>query len=221
MSVRARAQSCGVVWEVVPTINGTRRSIVTLSNYEQAKAINNIIKLCNKSQTPRPDLLKQLKKINDQAYERLVKIDGGFSIEQAEKMEKEMLRTNAQVEFVANTLKKEQAHKERKRYLKFQSVPVPETRNVPYPDVSYIKVQVSRDGDNLPEKSGIYFLWSDRLCEYVGQSINLKKRARLGHHKLLPTDQVSYLLFDVSELHFAEAYYIGIMRPRRNFMGKC
>lgn len=63
--------------------------------------------------------------------------------------------------------------------------------------------------------SGIYFLWKDEVVEYVGQSVNVSNRLR-GHTKTTRDDRVSMLPFPKEELNFAEAYYIGSLRPCRN-----
>lgn len=74
------------------------------------------------------------------------------------------------------------------------------------------------DGLGLPAESGIYFLWRDEVVDYVGRSINLGLRLRLGsHHVLSAQHRISYLLLPRHDLTWAECYYIGIMRPKQNF----
>ena len=53
---------------------------------------------------------------------------------------------------------------------------------------------------------------------YVGQARNLRNRyfAR-RHHAIMDGDTVSWLLFPEAELNWAEAFYIGVLRPARNF----
>lgn len=68
----------------------------------------------------------------------------------------------------------------------------------------------------LPEVSGIYFVW-DGPVEYVGQSINIKNRVGLNHQNIREGDMVSWVEVPEHELDFAEAYYIGTLRPKRNF----
>jgi hypothetical protein len=75
--------------------------------------------------------------------------------------------------------------------------------------------QIRKNERTLPNKSGIYFIWEGPVIAYVGQSINLARRL-LGHEHLRPTDKVSYLCIDSSELFYHEAFYIGICRPFRN-----
>ena len=87
-----------------------------------------------------------------------------------------------------------------------------------YPDVPDAQVACSFDGDGIPSASGIYFVWNSERVAYVGQSVNLKQRARLGHHERIEKgDRVSWLEFPVSMLNFAESFYIGITMPPRNF----
>jgi hypothetical protein len=77
-------------------------------------------------------------------------------------------------------------------------------------------VKFTKTGEGLPMESGIYFGWNGS-CVYVGQSIKLKQRASAGHGSLRDGDLLSWLLFPQSELNFAESFYIGALRPVRNF----
>lgn len=87
----------------------------------------------------------------------------------------------------------------------YASVPMPEL--FPHPE-----------GLGLPYSAGIYFLWKDGAVEYVGKSIRLAHRVRLGtHHVLRAGHQISFLLCDPSSLDWAECYYIGVCRPKKNF----
>lgn len=75
-------------------------------------------------------------------------------------------------------------------------------------------------GETLPDRSGIYFVWAKERCVYVGKSICIRNRARLGTHgNIKATDALSFLEFPVEVLNFAESFYIGILRPTRNFGG--
>lgn len=60
-------------------------------------------------------------------------------------------------------------------------------------------------------------MWSDGAIVYVGQSINLRARARRGHAMINRADEVSWIELPNAELDFAECYYIGTLRPERNF----
>ena len=71
-----------------------------------------------------------------------------------------------------------------------------------------------------PMKSGVYFIWIGDFVVYVGQSQNLFNRIlshkKYGHMKS-GNCCVSWLRYDVTELDFAEAFYIAICRPSLNF----
>ena len=71
----------------------------------------------------------------------------------------------------------------------------------------------------LPRSAGIYFFWKDRKVVYVGQSVDIKRRiqehSKLEHMRDLP---VSFLCFKESDLMFAEAFYIGMCKPKFNAM---
>jgi hypothetical protein len=72
-------------------------------------------------------------------------------------------------------------------------------------------------GTGLPAQSGVYFAWQNDVVQYVGQSINLNSRCKHHHHKLQQGDLLSYVLVAEEQLNFAEAFYIGILKPSRNF----
>jgi len=76
----------------------------------------------------------------------------------------------------------------------------------------------SKDGENLPYASGIYFLWRDEKIEYVGQAKYLCNRLRLGNHHILDSDhKISFVLVNKKYLTWTECYYIGICKPHLNF----
>lgn len=86
-----------------------------------------------------------------------------------------------------------------------------------YPPVPSPSVTPHPDGFGLPNTSGIYFIWDCGLVEYVGQSVALRNRLKLGsHHRLQETDRISFLELPLEVLTWAECYYIGICRPTRN-----
>src|SRR5690625_7623299 len=73
----------------------------------------------------------------------------------------------------------------------------------------------------LPDAPGIYFVWRDDRVVYVGQSQRLSSRCQIGNHGVIKTgDGLSWLLFDVKQLVFAECFYIGILRPAYNEIGR-
>lgn len=69
----------------------------------------------------------------------------------------------------------------------------------------------------LPERPGVYFAWNSERVVYVGQSKCLYSRVTTAHECLEERQRVSWIIFDIDELNYAEAYYIGICRPSRNF----
>lgn len=84
--------------------------------------------------------------------------------------------------------------------------------------IEYAKIPApfTSNETELPELSGIYFIWNESGgLAYVGQSVNIKKRMK-SHHARLDGDAFSWLLFPEPDLRFAEAFYIGIGKPFRN-----
>ena len=71
---------------------------------------------------------------------------------------------------------------------------------------------------DVPNKSGIYFIWEGSVVAYVGQSKNLAQRL-FKHERLKRGDKISYLCVDSSDLFYHEAFYIGVCRPWRNGRG--
>jgi hypothetical protein len=89
-------------------------------------------------------------------------------------------------------------------------------QNVPLPMLT-----ATREGTGVPAVSGIYFVYSSSLVAYVGQSINLNSRCRLGnHHAIYDGEQIAWLPCPVEQLNFSEAFYIGVTKPNRNFGGR-
>lgn len=90
--------------------------------------------------------------------------------------------------------------------------------NGPYPAVPFTLIHPHMEGVGLPEASGIYFLWTKGSVDYVGQSVNLNRRVRLGnHHVLRDSHLISFVRIDKRELTWAECYYIGVLQPGLNF----
>lgn len=70
---------------------------------------------------------------------------------------------------------------------------------------------------SLPDRPGIYFVWSGDRVVYVGQSIKLSSRCHLKRHdKIKDEDWISWLEMPAADLYFAECFYIGILQPERN-----
>lgn len=87
-----------------------------------------------------------------------------------------------------------------------------------YTSVPLNFVQPSLFADNIPSVPGIYFLWENGIVDYVGQSVCLKNRLRLGsHHVLHAEHQISFVQAHEVDLDWTECFYIGICKPDKNF----
>lgn len=176
--------------------------------------------------------LKALRKISNEAYQNIVLIDPSLDmtkleIKEAEdwelhnhyyELEKEDLQSQYFIKEQVLDRRLKEVDKALAFYKKIKPIPVYSTQSVIYPDIP-IADQVSlSDRQSIPSVSGIYFVWLNDICEYVGQSKNLRNRVCPNHPKISIFDKLTFLPFAQSDLNFAESYYIGIMRPRRNFM---
>lgn len=86
-----------------------------------------------------------------------------------------------------------------------------------YPDPPPGIIRPTAEGIGVPATSGIYFVWENGIIDYVGQSINMNNRVRLYSHGVIcETDLLSFVPIEKDELIWAECYYIGILRPKRN-----
>jgi hypothetical protein len=86
-----------------------------------------------------------------------------------------------------------------------------------YNEVPGPSVQASRFGEGVPSCSGIYFVWDDGRVVYVGKSSRLVGRCTLTHHAINEGDWLSWIEFPITMLNFAECFYIGALKPIRNF----
>ena len=87
-----------------------------------------------------------------------------------------------------------------------------------YSPIPALRIKANNRGEGLPSVPGIYFVWEGRRCVYVGRSKNLSLRCILGKHPALKSgDYLSWLEEPVVRLKVAEAFYIGTLRPERNF----
>lgn len=87
-----------------------------------------------------------------------------------------------------------------------------------YPEIPDPSISPHKEGEGLPESPGIYFLWDGNGIYYVGQSIKLSQRLRLGHHHILSANhRISFVHIERQQLTWAECYYIGLVRPKGNF----
>lgn len=87
--------------------------------------------------------------------------------------------------------------------------------------IKYSKVPIETVSPTLktiPEKSGIYFVWGDtRQIVYIGKSKNLRHRVTTSYPRIGSSRVVSFLFYDLSELDYAECFYIGVYQPHENF----
>lgn len=86
-----------------------------------------------------------------------------------------------------------------------------------YPPVPTKTIPVTSNGKGLPRCPGVYFIWRDGSVVYVGESgkLSLRVRHSYKHNKIFPGDEVSFIATE--DCQFAECYYIGLLRPFRNF----
>ncbi len=91
-------------------------------------------------------------------------------------------------------------------------------KNSEYPKPSLTFHKPTLEGIDLPETSGVYFIWDGSVVVYIGRTINFRQRLKLGSHHILEKKHlISFLEFEKSELTWMECYYIGILRPFLNF----
>lgn len=85
----------------------------------------------------------------------------------------------------------------------------------PVPERPQVRVSTA-NRELIPEQSGCYFAWEDSTVRYVGQAVNLRKRLRPSHHAVESSHWLSWVSLPLEELDFAEAFYIGVLRPTKN-----
>lgn len=96
-----------------------------------------------------------------------------------------------------------------------------------WPDVPKERKPITEWFPQLPSVSGIYIAYRGRTgrCVYVGQSVNLAQRVSFPGEKrcdgqLWRSDWLSIVEIPVAEIFYAEAYYIGLLKPSRNLPQK-
>lgn len=89
-----------------------------------------------------------------------------------------------------------------------------------YPPPPPPSVAPSKKGEGLPDAPGIYFVWEGEEIVYVGLSRRLCQRAKLGHRNIREGDRLSFLRFPDEDLERIEAFYIGVIYPKRNSYGR-
>lgn len=85
----------------------------------------------------------------------------------------------------------------------------------PTPKRPEVAITIS-DRNLIPTTSGCYFAWEDGRVRYVGKANNLRKRLNNQHHAVEKHHLLSWVELPEKELYFAEAFYIGILRPVKN-----
>ena len=87
-----------------------------------------------------------------------------------------------------------------------------------YAPVPAPMVEASNLAEGIPDFSGIYFVWAGRNVVYVGQSVKLSGRCGIRYHdQIFAGEMLSWVPEPLPRLNFAESFYIGILRPERNF----
>jgi hypothetical protein len=113
---------------------------------------------------------------------------------------------------------KELAHLQYRNLERFQTefsivIPAPVDARISAPDAE----------TKLPNTPGIYFIWdpTTELWAYIGKSVSLSSRCKLGnHHVLSEHHMVAFLEVDHDELDYAEIVYMALLRPYLNFGGR-
>lgn len=166
---------------------------------------------------PSPELAACLSWIDDEVGQRLEQVTGVCMDEdRLHKLHEHELAVR-QSEDVQRLIEKAEIRTKLRLSLNPSAIRLREHDAAEYEPVPSQRVPVAMDGV-LPPRSGVYFIWElgERIV-YVGQSINLNNRVRLSHQNIEVGDWVSFVEVPTNELLFAEAYYIGTLRPRRNF----
>lgn len=90
----------------------------------------------------------------------------------------------------------------------------------PPPSVFYARWQCT--SQHHPDGPGVYFALDRKgVCKYIGKAKSLKRRLQ-GHERIdCVYDFIAWIEFPIELVDYAEAYYIGLLRPYANFNGKC
>ena len=94
--------------------------------------------------------------------------------------------------------------------------------SVPLPAVTIRKTSFGkfRNERTMPNKPGVYFIWSNDKVVYVGTSRVLSTRVFGSHEHAHDGDLCSWLVFlDDTQRVCAESHYIGLLQPERNVAG--
>lgn len=220
MSVKTTEIATIAKYDIQISLQQKTYHITTVNDKKHAIAIDSVISYCLNSSMGAPSShLMILEALNEEAYSKMNQLfPSQFNIQAA--IHRENQEWARKIKNIEDEFRAKFQNKVDQKLKQIRSFPIDSVTSSQYPDVPLPTYPVTKTGEKLPLEAGIYFIWDGEVCEYVGQSIKIANRVRLGHPKILTTDKISYLKFDISELNFAEAYYIGIMRPRRNFIGE-
>jgi len=69
--------------------------------------------------------------------------------------------------------------------------------------------------ETMPNQAGVYFLYQDSHCVYVGEAISLRNRLKTHEHMCL-CNKVGFMLCDPYQRKRIETYYIGLIDPPLN-----
>ena len=90
--------------------------------------------------------------------------------------------------------------------------------NMPSVDLKSARLAVDLAAGSF-NVSGIYIAFRGNICEYVGKSTSISNRLK-SHHKVKPDHMVCVIELPEEEIHFAEMYYIWLLRPTLNNEGE-
>ena len=74
---------------------------------------------------------------------------------------------------------------------------------------------LASDIDQAPDCSGVYFLYSNNVLMYVGESLSIRKRLVRHQHKG-KFDSFGWLRCDPAQRKRLESFYIGVLDPFLN-----
>jgi hypothetical protein len=208
-----------LLYDVSVKIHGKQVRLAVVDNVDYAYGISELSReILVSPNLQKSNLLFALRAFCPKAYETLCFLDASCSLDKlADDIKRDSIDFDSSLSFLAKQRAKEMIRDELTKYdrLVVQSLasPVP----IAYPDVPPPCIELSRKGEGLPCEPGIYFLWNQGECQYVGRSTNLNRRVRDRHENALMSDLASWIVFPESEIFYAECFYIGLVRPVRNY----
>ena len=82
-----------------------------------------------------------------------------------------------------------------------------------------VELPASAKGSSIPDFPGVYFIWAESGCVYVGSAESLRYRLTKKHQRYKPGEVVTWLPRMASGMRLDEIYYIWLLEPCRN--GEC